>query len=76
MQDIIVTTTERIPGREIDSVISIARGSTVRARHVGRDILAAIKTIIGGEISDYTKLQADSRASFAAYARRRKIKRC
>lgn len=61
MSEIIVTTTEKIPGREVETIISIARGSTVRARHIGRDILATIKTLIGGEISDYTKLQADSR---------------
>jgi uncharacterized protein YbjQ (UPF0145 family) len=58
---IITTTTERIPGREIIEIKGIARGSTVRARNIGRDIVAVIKSLIGGEISDYTKLQADSR---------------
>ena len=57
----ILTTTETIPNRTIVEVLSIARGSTVRARNVGRDILAGLKTIIGGEISEYTKLQAQSR---------------
>lgn len=61
MDKIILTTTETIPNREIAEIIGIARGSTVRARHVGRDITAALKTIVGGEISEYTKLQADSR---------------
>jgi uncharacterized protein YbjQ (UPF0145 family) len=58
---IITTTTEGIPGREIIEIKGIARGSTVRARNIGRDIVAVIKSLIGGEISDYTKLQADSR---------------
>jgi uncharacterized protein YbjQ (UPF0145 family) len=61
MDKIILTTTETIPNREIAEIIGIARGSTVRARHVGRDITAALKTIVGGEISEYTKLQAESR---------------
>lgn len=61
MEQIIITTTEHIPGHDIETVLGIARGSTVRARHIGRDILAAIKTLFGGEISDYTKLQADAR---------------
>jgi len=41
--------------------LGIARGSTVRARNVGRDIFAAVKNLVGGEITEYTKLQADSR---------------
>lgn len=57
----IVTTTETIPGREISQILGIARGSTVRARHVGRDIFAGLKNIVGGEIEEYTKLQAESR---------------
>jgi uncharacterized protein YbjQ (UPF0145 family) len=61
MNTIIVTTTETIPGRNIAEIIGIARGSTVRARNIGRDITAVLKNIVGGEISEYTKLQADSR---------------
>ena len=57
----IVTTTESIPGNEIVEILGLSRGSTVRARNVGRDIFAAIKNLIGGEINEYTKLQADSR---------------
>ena len=57
----IITTTDFIPNKEIEEVLGIARGSTVRARNVGRDIFAGLKTIVGGEISEYTKLQADSR---------------
>jgi uncharacterized protein YbjQ (UPF0145 family) len=57
----ILTTTENIPGKEIAEILGIARGSTVRARNVGRDIFAGLKNIIGGEISEYTQLQAESR---------------
>ena len=57
----IISTTEQIPGKEIAEVLGIARGSTVRARHLGRDIFAGLKNIVGGEIEEYTKLQAESR---------------
>lgn len=57
----IISTTETIPGKEIIEVRGIARGSTVRARNVGRDIFASIKNLVGGEIEEYTKLQATSR---------------
>lgn len=57
----IVTTTETIPGREIESIVGICRGSTVRARNIGRDFFAGLKNIVGGEIEEYTKLQAQSR---------------
>ena len=57
----IITTTETIPNREVREILGIARGSTVRAINVGRDIFAGLKNIVGGEISEYTKLQAQSR---------------
>ena len=57
----IVTTTETIPNKEIYEILGIARGSTVRARNIGRDIFAGLKNIVGGEISEYTRLQAESR---------------
>ena len=57
----IITTTESIPNKKIIEIIGISRGSTVRARNIGRDIFAGLKNIIGGEIQEYTKLQADSR---------------
>ena len=57
----ITTTTDFIPNKEIVEVLGIARGSTVRARNVGRDIFAGLKNLVGGEISEYTKLQAQSR---------------
>ena len=57
----IITTTESIPNREIKEILGIARGSTVRARNIGRDIFAGLKNIVGGEIEEYTKLQAQAR---------------
>ena len=57
----IISTTETIPSKEITEILGIARGSTVRARNVARDIFAGIKNLVGGEIEEYTKLQADAR---------------
>ena len=57
----IITTSENIPNREITNILGIARGSTVRARNLGRDIFAALKNVVGGEIEEYTRLQADAR---------------
>lgn len=55
------TTTDFIPGKEVVEILGVARGSTVRARNIGRDIFASFKNIIGGEIDEYTKLQAFAR---------------
>ncbi|HOO85830.1 MAG TPA: YbjQ family protein [Prolixibacteraceae bacterium] len=57
----IISTTEKIPNKEIAEILGIARGSTVRARSIGRDIFAGLKNIVGGEIEEYTQLQAQSR---------------
>lgn len=57
----IITTTENVPGREIVEILGVSRGSTVRARNAIRDFSAGLKNVIGGEISEYTKLQAQSR---------------
>jgi uncharacterized protein YbjQ (UPF0145 family) len=57
----IVTTTEVIRGYRIVETHGLARGNTLRARHIGRDIMAALRGIVGGEISDYTKMLAEAR---------------
>ena len=57
----ILSTTDDVPGAEIASVQGIARGNTIRARHIGRDILAGLKGVVGGEIESYTQLMAESR---------------
>ena len=58
---IIVTTGDEIPGYKISEIIDVVRGSTVRARNIGRDIGAGLKNIIGGEIKTYTEMTAQSR---------------
>lgn len=60
-ENIIITTTESIPGYKIVKVLGIVSGSTVRARHIGKDLLAGLKNIVGGEISEYTELLAEAR---------------
>jgi uncharacterized protein YbjQ (UPF0145 family) len=57
----IVVTTDEIPGKNIVRVLGLARGNTVRARHLGKDILALLRGIVGGEVHEYTKLLAESR---------------
>ncbi len=57
----ITTTTDFIPNKEIVEILGVARGSTVRARNFGSDFMAGLKNLVGGEVSEYTKLQAHSR---------------
>jgi len=57
----LISTTETLAGYEIVETIDIVRGSTVRARHVGRDIMAGFKNMVGGEIRSYTELMSDAR---------------
>ncbi len=57
----IVSTTENVPDKEIKEVLGIAKGSAVRARNIGRDLFAGLKSIVGGEIDEYTKLLSQSR---------------
>ena len=59
--NMLLVNTPTVPNKAITEVHGIARGSTVRARNVGSDLFAGLKNIVGGEISEYTKLQADSR---------------
>lgn len=57
----IVATTETVAGRPIVRTLGLVRGSAVRARHVGRDIVAHLRNLVGGEIHEYTKMLAESR---------------
>ena len=57
----IVTTTEAVAGKRIVRTLGLVRGNTIRARHVGRDITAVLRNIVGGEVSEYTKLFAEAR---------------
>lgn len=57
----IIVTSDEIRGKKIVEVLGLVRGNTIRARHVGRDILAKFRNIVGGEITEYTKMIAESR---------------
>lgn len=57
----IISNTESIPGRQIVEFYGVVSGNTVRAKHVGRDIMAGLKNIVGGELKGYTELLQDSR---------------
>ena len=57
----ILVTTDFVPGKTIKKNLGLVRGNTIRARHIGRDISAALRNIVGGEIRDYTKMMAESR---------------
>ena len=57
----LVVTSPDIPGKKIVKTLGLVKGNTIRARHIGKDILAVFKNIVGGEIQEYTKLMAESR---------------
>ena len=57
----IITTSAEIEGKNIVKTIGLVKGSTIRARHMGRDIMAGLRGMVGGEISEYTKLMAQAR---------------
>lgn len=56
-----IATSSTIAGKEIKKCFGVVRGNTIRARNIGRDIIALLKNIVGGEIQEYTKLMAESR---------------
>jgi uncharacterized protein YbjQ (UPF0145 family) len=58
---LIIATSDDIPGRKIIKTLGLVRGNTIRCRHAGHDIMARLRNIIGGEISDYTKMIAEAR---------------
>jgi uncharacterized protein YbjQ (UPF0145 family) len=57
----LLSTTDTITGKTIVKHLGLVRGNTIRARHIGRDIMAILRNIVGGEITDYTKMMAESR---------------
>lgn len=60
-RDMLITTVDEVPGRRVARVIGLVRGNSIRARHIGVDILAGLRNIVGGEILGYTKLMGESR---------------
>ncbi|WP_449539268.1 YbjQ family protein [Ferdinandcohnia sp. Marseille-Q9671] len=57
----IIVTTDFVPGKEVKELKGFVRGGTVQSKHIGRDIMAGLKTIVGGEISDYTEMLEEAR---------------
>ena len=57
----LLATTDTIPGKTITQCLGLVRGNTIRGRHVGKDILATMRNLVGGEITEYTKLLGESR---------------
>ena len=57
----IVVTTEHIPGQQETASLGLVRGSSIRARHVGKDIMAVFRNLVGGEVHEYSKLLGESR---------------
>jgi uncharacterized protein YbjQ (UPF0145 family) len=61
MKEIITSTTENIPGKKVVKILGVVKGNTIRARHVGRDVVAGLKNLIGGEIKSYTQMTTRAR---------------
>ncbi|HEY55257.1 MAG TPA: YbjQ family protein [Dehalococcoidia bacterium] len=57
----IITTSAQVEGKTIAKTIGMVKGNTIRARHIGRDIMAGLRGIVGGEITEYTKMMAEAR---------------
>ena len=57
----ILTTTETVPGKQISRICGLVRGNTVRAKHIGKDIFAGLKQIVGGELKGYTEMMTEAR---------------
>ena len=58
---VIVTSTAQVPGKTVKQILGIAQGSTVRSKHIGKDIMAGLKTIVGGELKGYTEMLSEAR---------------
>lgn len=57
----IVVNTETVPGRQIVEALGVVRGSTIRAKHIGRDIMASLRNVVGGEVKEYTEMLTETR---------------
>lgn len=66
MEEITLTTIEQIPGKSIIRHLGMVQGNTVRAKHVGRDLMAGFKNLVGGELKGYTELLTESRQEATA----------
>lgn len=57
----LTVTTDFVPGREITEALGVVRGSTIRAKHVGKDIMASLRMLVGGEVKEYTEMLTEAR---------------
>ena len=57
----IVVNTETVPGHEVVEALGVVRGSTIRAKHIGRDIMASLRNVVGGEVKEYTEMLTETR---------------
>jgi len=57
----IVTTTDFVPGREIKEILGVVKGNTIQAKHIGKDIVAGFRQVVGGEIREYTEMLSEAR---------------
>lgn len=57
----IIVTSDQVEGKRIVKTLGLVKGSTIRARHIGRDVMALLRNLVGGEVTDYTKMLAESR---------------
>lgn len=62
MQKMLIVTTDFVAGKTITETLGVARGSTIRAKHVGKDIMAGLRTLVGGELKEYSEMLVESRA--------------
>jgi len=58
---LIITTSDQVEGKKVTKTIGLVRGSTIRARHLGSDIMAGLRGMVGGEIGEYTRMMAEAR---------------
>ncbi len=61
MGEVIVSSTNDVPGKKVDKILGVVKGNTVRARNIGRDIGAGFKSLIGGEVKTYTQMTTNAR---------------
>ncbi|MEM4700048.1 MAG: YbjQ family protein [Candidatus Nezhaarchaeales archaeon] len=61
MEEVAVVTTEYVPGYEVERVLGIVWGASIKARHLGKDVKMALKHLVGGELTDYTEMMEDAR---------------
>lgn len=57
----ITTNTDFVPGKEVSQILGLVRGNTIQAKHMGKDIVAGFRNIVGGEIKEYTKMLSEAR---------------